>query len=294
VARAATLWMGQGPPACRPGPGSEHALPVLVLVEQVPERLGSSCVAGLRAEGAQGEVVALLHLHPVLVQPVDGLALQHVEAVLHDVGLGERDGSAGLEGHDVHAEVVAEIVGVQHACGAPCPLGVGHLAGLEVRLVAEGQAGRVPLQWLGTLADPVETRRLGAVVARGPRGTGGQEPEAAGTEHMRPVLGGHGQLTLHDEQETGHLRLRLWLGCLTAGRNLQDGLGERGGSPGHGTVEDPGAGLAPLGVHRGHDVLHDPTRDHGVGLGDHGTVGEQVGLRRVTTMGCVVGVIRHV
>src|SRR6476469_2073851 len=69
----------------------QHRVPVDVLVEQVAETARTAGVAGLRAEGAQPHEVALLHLDPVLVQPVDGLALQHVETVLHHVGLRERD-----------------------------------------------------------------------------------------------------------------------------------------------------------------------------------------------------------
>src|SRR5699024_10518354 len=73
-------------------------LAVLVLGQQVAEVARSAGVAGLRAEGAQRHVVAGFDLDPVVVQTVDGLAFQHVQAVLHDVGFGERDGCTRLEG----------------------------------------------------------------------------------------------------------------------------------------------------------------------------------------------------
>src|SRR3712207_7583275 len=57
--------------------------------------------SGLRAEGAQPQEVAGLDLDPVAVEPVDRLALQHEQAVLHHVRLLERDRAAGLEGDDV-------------------------------------------------------------------------------------------------------------------------------------------------------------------------------------------------
>ena len=73
----------------------EADLAVHVLVEQVAERAGPAGVAGLRAEGAQPHEVAGLDLHPVVVEPVDGLALEDEQPVLHDVGFGERDDPPG-------------------------------------------------------------------------------------------------------------------------------------------------------------------------------------------------------
>src|SRR6478672_9409767 len=71
-------------------------VPVDVLVEQVAEGAGSAGVAGLGTEGAQPHVVAGLDLHPVGVEQVDTLALQHVEPVFHHMCLRERDGPARL------------------------------------------------------------------------------------------------------------------------------------------------------------------------------------------------------
>src|SRR6185369_11509766 len=74
-------------------------------VQQVTEGAGAARVAGLRAEGAEPHVVPGLDLHPVGVEEVDGLALEHVEPVLHHVGLRERDHAAGLEAHDLHVNI---------------------------------------------------------------------------------------------------------------------------------------------------------------------------------------------
>src|SRR5699024_274005 len=60
---------------------SEHHLSVDVLIQQVAEVLWAAGVAGLGAEGAQREIVALLDFDPVSVQPVDGLALQNIETM---------------------------------------------------------------------------------------------------------------------------------------------------------------------------------------------------------------------
>ncbi len=87
---------------------------------------GPPGVARLRAEGAQREEVAFLHLHPVAVEVIDGLALEHQQAVFHDVGLGERNGRAGFEGDDVDVHVVPEVLRVEHACRAPFAVGPRH------------------------------------------------------------------------------------------------------------------------------------------------------------------------
>src|SRR5262249_35832651 len=76
---------------------AEIHVPVGVLVEQVAEASGAARVACLRAEGAQPHIVAGLHFDPVAVQTIDRLAFQHVEAVLHDMRLGERNDGARLE-----------------------------------------------------------------------------------------------------------------------------------------------------------------------------------------------------
>jgi hypothetical protein len=89
----------------------------------VPARRRSS---RLRAEGAQPHEVARLHLHPVAVEPVDALALEHVEPVLHHMRLGERDDRAGLERDDVHMHVMRQIAGIDEALRGPAPLSIGH------------------------------------------------------------------------------------------------------------------------------------------------------------------------
>src|SRR3712207_9447861 len=65
------------------------------------------------AERPQPHEVALLDLDPVLVEPVDGLALEDVEPVLHHVGLREGDHRARLERHDGDVHVVAQVGGVE-------------------------------------------------------------------------------------------------------------------------------------------------------------------------------------
>src|SRR5688572_28997974 len=88
---------------------AEPHVPVDVLVQQVAEPAGPAGVAGLRAEGPKPHEIALLHFHPIGVEAVDRLALQDVQAVLHDVGLGERNHRAGFKGDDVDVHVVAQV-----------------------------------------------------------------------------------------------------------------------------------------------------------------------------------------
>src|SRR5699024_3431461 len=77
-------------------------MPGDVLEQQVAELPRTAGVAGLRDVGAQTHEVAGLHLHPVGVQQVERLTLQHEQAVLHHVRLREGDRGAGLQGDDVH------------------------------------------------------------------------------------------------------------------------------------------------------------------------------------------------
>ena len=112
----------------RRGPALGQAdLAVDVLVEQVAERTRAAGGAtGLRAEGPEPHEVAGLDFHPVVVEAVDGFALQDEESVFHHVGFGEGDGRPGLERDDVDVHVVGEVVGVHEAGGGPGAVGVRH------------------------------------------------------------------------------------------------------------------------------------------------------------------------
>ena len=106
---------------CRP---AELRVAVDVLVEQIAEFARAAGIAGLRAEGAQPHIVAGLDLDPVLVEAVDRLALQHIEPVLHDMRLGERDDGARLQGDDGDMHVVAHVGRVDEARRRPSAFGV--------------------------------------------------------------------------------------------------------------------------------------------------------------------------
>ena len=87
--------------------GHHRHVPVHVLVEQIAERPWATGVAGLRAECAQPHEIPGLDLDPVLVQPVDRLALQHVKPVFHHMGFGKGDHAAWLKGDDIDEHVMA-------------------------------------------------------------------------------------------------------------------------------------------------------------------------------------------
>ena len=136
---------------------AELGVAVDVLVEQIAEFARAAGIAGLRAEGAQPHVVAGLDLDPVLVEPIDRLALQHVEAVLHHMGLGEGNDGAGLEGDDGDMHVVAHVGRDRRSASSPSGLGVGHRRRRDVLLVGEEGSRHVDaLDRLVGLADPVE------------------------------------------------------------------------------------------------------------------------------------------
>src|SRR3954453_21482967 len=84
-------------PGSRSEPPAQRRVPVDVLVEQVAEPTVPAGVASLRAEGAEPQEVAGLDHDPVAVKLVDALAPENVEAVLHYVGLHERDLGARIE-----------------------------------------------------------------------------------------------------------------------------------------------------------------------------------------------------
>ncbi len=88
-----------------------------------------------------------------------------------------------------------------------------------------------------------------------------------------------GERTGGDEQEALHLGLRLGSLRPAARLDLDDRLVIRRRTTGDRSVDDPCARIGPLREHRGDDVREDAARDHRVGLGDDGAVGQQIGLR---------------
>ena len=114
---------------------------VHILVEEIAERSGAAGVAGLRTEGAEPHEVAGLDLHPILIEPVDRLALEHIEPVLHHMGLGEGDDAARLEGDNGDMHVVAEVVERDEARGGPGAVGAGHRRRRDVLLVDHEGSG---------------------------------------------------------------------------------------------------------------------------------------------------------
>jgi len=141
-------------------------LPVDVFVEEIAEVTGSARITGLRAEGAQPHEIAGFHLHPVPIEAIDGLALQDIQAVLHHMGLLERNDAAGLEGNDGNVHVVAHVGGVDKSAGRPSPVRVRHRVRCDVLFVGEKGVGRCQSgHGLIGLADPVKP---GCPVARVP------------------------------------------------------------------------------------------------------------------------------
>ncbi len=143
------------------------------------------------------------------VEPVDGLALQHVEAVLHDVGLGEGDHRAGLEGDDVDVHVVAQVGRIDEARRRPAPVGAGHGVAHHVLLVGDEGLGRVDaLDRLVALADPVEGHAALRGVCAFPVAGRRQEGVAARPQQMARALDRQRQVALDDEEDALGARRR--------------------------------------------------------------------------------------
>ncbi|CRQ98482.1 hypothetical protein PAERUG_P45_London_17_VIM_2_12_12_02934 [Pseudomonas aeruginosa] len=269
-------------------------MPVDILVQQVAEAPRAARIAGLRAEGAQPHEVAGLHLDPVLVQAVHRLAFQHVQAVLHHVGLGEGDHAARLEVDDVDVHVVAHVAHVDEAGGAPAAFGVRHHQRLDVLLVGdEGFRQRYAVDLLVVLADPVEAGVLAGGIAHLVVGARRNEGVAARLHGVDLALQGQAQLALDDEQHGLGVGILLRFVAATVGRQFDDVLREGLGEAGQRAGDHPHAHVVPERQVAGDDIAHHPLGNHGIGFGEHRPVGEQLGLCRVPAVRRVVAGLGH-
>src|SRR4029078_732241 len=93
-----------------------------VLIEKVTEAPRAAGIAGLRTEGSEPHEIACLDLDPVAIEPVHGLALEHIKAVLHDMSLGKANDGAGLQRDDGDMHVMPEVRGIDKARGRPAAI----------------------------------------------------------------------------------------------------------------------------------------------------------------------------
>ena len=262
---------------------------VHVLVEQVAEAPRPSCIAGLRAEGAQPHEITGFDLHPVLVEPVYGLAFQHIEPMLHDVGFGKGDDSTGLEGHDIDVHVVTQVGGIDKAGGRPLAISARHGDGGDFILI--GDEGRRVLQARNRfkgLAQPMEAHRLGVLIACRPVRTRRQIGITTGAKVMACSVQGQDQHAFDDKDHTLRSSVRFRLEAAAARRHFHDVLRKRLGKARQRPGDDPQPGAFPEGQIAGDDIAHDALGDHRIGLGEHGTSGQEIGLGRMAAMGRIV------
>ena len=240
-----------------------------VLVEQVAEGAGAAGVAGLGAEGAQPHEVAGLDLDPVGVEQVDGLALEHVQAVLHHVRLRERDRAAGLEVDDVDVHVVAEVVDLDEARRRP----------RAVRCRACRPA-RPRARWSPTPRGPRLPRPAGSAcgssgTSPSPRSRCGastssraagrrSRPAPARTTSPPTVSASVPDTTNSTASAPGSTSGR----GTAAGPELHDVLAERLREPRQRSRQHPHPHAVPAGQVRRGDVALRARRDHGVRLGE--------------------------
>ena len=269
-------------------------MPVDVLVEQVAELPRPSGVAGLRAEGPQPHEVPRPDFDPVAVEPVDRLALEHVEPVLHHMGLQEGDRGAGLEGDDGDRHVVAHVAGVDESGGRPAAIRARHGIGGDVALVEDYGVGPVDaVHGLVGLADPAEAQRLLAAVAQRPARGGRKIGVAARAHPVRGAAQFERRGALENEQRGFGLGIRLGTVGSAAGADLKDALREGFGEAAQGPREHPGPAPLPVRKVAGHDVAHRVGGNDGVGVCEDRPAAQKLLLAGMPPMRGVVA-WRHV
>ena len=266
-------------------------MPVDVLVEKIAERLVAGGTAGLRAESAKPHEVTGLHRHPVAVQQIVGLALQHEQPVLHHMRFGKGDGAARLEGDDVHMHIVAQIIRIDKAGRRPDRVAIRHRCGRGSGIAGDKSLRPVdPLDRGVMLAHPVEdgvalAGRVGAPVRAG-RDIG----IAARPQVMRRAVDAQPQFAAGDEDHRLRVAVGLGRGAAAARRQRAQVMRECLGKAGHRTRQHPGAQPLPVRQEAGDDVAHHRLRDEGIGLGEDGAVALDRALRRQPARGGRVAV----
>ena len=239
-----------------------------VLVQKIAKGAGARSVAGLGAEGAQPHEITGLDLYPVLVQLVDGLALQHIEPVFHDMGLLERDHAAGLKCHDRDMHIVAQVVGVDKAGCRPGTVGVGHRGGLYIGVAGDkgGRRGKAGGRFI-EFADQVKARRGVVGVFQTPFGAGWQIGVGAGANVIFLAVDRQPDLAFGQKQYGLGARVRLRRVRAAARCHLHHILAEGLGKTRHRTRDQPEAGSVPSRQKAGDDIGKHAARQEGIGLG---------------------------
>src|SRR5437667_3440211 len=159
---------------------SRAHVPVHVLVVEVARGGGAGREVGLRNVGPHPDEVPGLDLVPAVAEVVDALAFEHVEAVLHEVRLGNRERVSGREREDVHRHVVRDIRRKQRL--EQQLMHAHERLALHLPLVPEHIGGAALIEWLVDLLEPDQAtlRRRAELEARARM----EVREAAGAERM--------------------------------------------------------------------------------------------------------------
>ena len=196
------------------------------------------------------------------------------------MGFLERDHAAGLEGHDVHMRVVADVVGFDKAGGAPAFLGVGHPADRHIAFVGhESLRRRDAGGGFVKLAQPVEPGGGVAFGKEGPVGPGRDIGIGTCVHLMTGAVDGQGGEAFGEEQPVFRPGFRVWRVRAAARLDLHHILAEGFGKAGHRAGDQPKARAAPAGKIADHDVGKAALRDEGIGAGEDRALGHQGGLR---------------
>ena len=202
------------------------------------------------------------------------------------MGFAKRDHATGLQGHDGHMHVVAQVVRIDKARCSPDTVRVGHDVGRDVLLVQHQRIGMIePLDRLVSLADPMKPRDRAAVVLQRPSSPCRDIGVAALAHRMAFTCDGQGESTLDHKKHALRLRVQLRPLRAAAGLYFHDILRESFGKTAKRAGDDPEPGALPEREERRHDIAHGAAREYGISLGENRTVGQQGLLIRVAAGG---------
>ncbi len=194
---------------------------VHILVEQIAKRSWPTRVASLRAEVPQPHVVTCLDLHPILIEPLNGLALKDVKPVFHHMRFSKGNDCPRLKRHDCHMHVVPQIARVDKPRRCACPVRIGHAAGLHVILMRYDHIRRVqPRDITVGFSNPVKRHRMIRAVTKTPA----RCRRDVGIYACLHVAGGpvDGQGATTFDKEQNRLDVLFRLGAITAAAKAQN------------------------------------------------------------------------
>ena len=251
-----------------------------VFVVEVRSRFRAHCDKPLRTVGSHPDSVACLDGVVGVFEAVDALALEHEEAVFHDVGFDEGKGSAGLIGEDVDGEIEGGIEREKGLEAGVVEAEEGFTGDVAGEAVGDGRGSEIG-QGLVDFAEEGDAGVGGAVEGEG---SVGREVEEGGGGEVK------GAIREGDLAGAGLDVERVFV--VVSGEGSLIGLGIEGDedlrklSAHGGRDDDKGGGVFPTGELRRDVAIWSDERvaggDGGAGLAEevHGVLVVRVGRRK--------------